>query len=131
MKAEPGRVVEAASGQASLAFELNHFVIDQAFKGAPKGGTLVVERASTLQNGKRVAFAEDDGGQFRAGERYLLFLRKESDTDAYYQVNDEARYGVGSDGRLETAARGKVAATLRGRFLTEVGAALRQALGAR
>jgi hypothetical protein len=131
VKTEPGRVIELSNGKVSLAFELSHFVVEQAFKGAPIGGALVVERTGSVQNGKMVTFADDDGGEFRADQRYLLFLRKQSDTDAYYQVNDEARYAIGADGRLETAARGKVAATLRGRSVTEASAALRQALGVR
>ena len=130
VKAEPGRVVEMPNGKQSLSFELNHFIVEQAFKGAPKGGDLVVERTSSVQ-GEKVALATDDGGAFQADQRYLLFLRKQSDADVYYQVNDEARYAVGADGRLETQARGKVAATLRGRSLAEAGAALRQALGVR
>ena len=131
VKAEPGRVVQAAGGDNSLSFELNHFVVEQAFKGAPKGTALVIERVTTMKSNQQVASADDDGGVFRADQRYLLFLRKQSDADVYYQVNDEARYAVGADGRLQTTARGKVAATLRGRSVTEAGATLRQALRAR
>lgn len=82
-------------------------------------------------DGQRVLF-DSDGGAYVEGQRYLLFLKKQPDTEIFYLVNDEGRYAVDEHERLVPAARdGKVAQTLRNRALPAVRTQLQDALRAR
>lgn len=111
VKRYPGRTAYSDGADHALEFELNDFLLsDEAVKGNGVGHTVTVERLS----GTSV-----DGPVYEIGERYLLFLKKQPESDFYIVVNDEARFHVGPTGRLGSHARGRVAASLRGRRLEE------------
>lgn len=124
--ATPGRTVSSASGESTLQFELVELVVEAAVKGARRGDSLTVERVSS-DGAVQVTF-DQDGGPYRVGERYLLFLRKQPGSGFYYLVNDEGRYSIAADDRLRPVAEGRVADQLAGTSLAEARSFLGRAL---
>jgi hypothetical protein len=124
----PGRVAYAANGLGALHFELNDFVVENAIKGAATGETLTVERAGGGPDAGPSAGGHD-GGPYKEGQRYLLFLRRQSSSPYLYLVHPEGRYSVEDDDRLTTEAEGPVATRLYGQSLREVAALLQAAAG--
>lgn len=100
---EPGRVAVSENGEDSLPFQLVEFEVLRPVKGASGGETLFVERVAESGGDTPSIFADLDGGPFEIGGRYLLFLKRQPDSQYFYQVNHQGRYRV-SHGRLLTAA---------------------------
>ena len=126
----PGRVAESANGLHSLSFELNDFVVEEEIKGPVVGESVTVERAGGGADAVPAA-VDYDGGPYNKGQRYLLFLRKQSDTAFFYLVHPEGRYSVGTDRHLATAAKGPAASVLSRRPLRDALALLRAAVAKR
>ncbi len=116
-----GRTAYSSNGEVALDFEINDFVVAEP----PIKSDAYVGGAATVERLKGRSF---DGGDFEIGERYLLFLKKQPDTNIYVVVNDEGRFFVGSRSRLYSAASGQVAATLRGRSLDDARSLIRASL---
>lgn len=91
--AQPGRVV------GTIPFTYNGFEIERLIKGRHAGNDLVVEQTGgQLPDGAMLSI--EDGGAFRPGQSYLLFLKAQARNGVYYQINHQARYEIGSDGLL-------------------------------
>jgi hypothetical protein len=117
----PGRTILSSRGEAPTPFEENRFTVVAGYKGLRAGETFVVERLATRQPDNAVFDA--DGGSYAAAERYLLFLRRQSETGFYFVVNDEARYTIDGRGRLMPTLpghHGKVATQMRTQTLDAV-----------
>jgi len=91
--AQPGRLA------GTIPFTYNGFEIERLIKGAHAGNDLIVEQTGgRMPDGAMLSI--DDGGAFRPGQRYLLFLEAQGRNGVYYQINHQARYEIGSDGLL-------------------------------
>ena len=115
--ATPGRIAVGDSAQDRVPFELAHFTVERALKGST-GRTIAVERVGGVIDGQRVVF-ESDGGPYVAGQRYVLFLKRQPGTGLYYLVNDQGRYSVGSRGLAPVAESGRVADAFAGKSLSQ------------
>lgn len=107
----PGRT--AGRGEDAIPFTLNGFRALSTLVGEVEGAVVLVEQTGGARpDGRRLSI--HDGGPFRTGERYLLFLQSKGN-GLYFQINDQARYRV-EEGRLAAVAPGDpVAAALHGR----------------
>jgi len=114
-----GRVAYSSNSEDSLAFEIDTFRVDEVLRGSGISTTVKVERVATNQ-GNRIARFDFDGGPFVPKTQYLLFLKKQSDADVFYQVNDEGRYAIDGLGRARSRAKGAVAAALHGRSVGQI-----------
>lgn len=123
----PGRVAYSASGEDSLAFELNDFSVEEVIKGQGVGGSLTIERVASDQGG-RIGIFDHDGGHFVPHTRYLLFLKKQPESSFFIQINDEGRYVIDGRDRLRTRGTGRVADAFRGRTLANVRTFVQQVL---
>lgn len=125
----PGRVAVSDGATDAVPFELNHFEVEQGFKGVRAGQTITVERVGGEIDGQRV-FLDADGGEYTEGERYLLFVNRQPESSFYYLVNDEGRYAVNAEGQLRpVTSGGEVAAQLAGMSLGEFGRLTRESTG--
>jgi hypothetical protein len=97
MDAQPGRVAKSDNGGDELPFELVGFEVLRALKGANDFDRVVVERAGGAGYEGKSVFLDADGGPFEIGGIYLLFLKRQSGTDYYYQVNHQGRYELVAD----------------------------------
>lgn len=120
----PGRVAFSDNPEDAIPFELNHFVVEEGMKGARSGAAITIERVGGVANGESVIL-DADGGSYVAGEQYVLFLKKQPESDFYYVVNDQARFSVDRQQRLVPVSDGAVAAALRGSSVGELGARVR------
>lgn len=123
----PGRTVEGPIPEASLAFELNTFAVEEVLKGEDLDESIAIERVASQQRGRRTHY-DHDGGPFAPHTRYLLFLKKAPGASYYIQVNDEARYVLDGRARLRSSVRGRLADGLKGRSLADVRGTVRRAL---
>ena len=122
----PGRVAFSDDPSDAVPFELNHFEVEQGFKGVRAGQTITVERVGGDVDGQRV-FLDADGGEYTEGERYLLFVNRQPESSFYYLVNDQGRYSVNPEGQLRPVSPdGAVAAQLAGMNLGEFGRLARE-----
>jgi len=124
-----GRVAYSSNSEDSLAFEINTFRVDEVLRGSVSA-RVNVERVATNQ-GNRIARFDFDGGPFVPKTQYLLFLKKQSSADVFYQVNDEGRFAVDGLGRVRSRAKGAVAAALHGRSVGQIRALVAEATRAR
>jgi hypothetical protein len=97
---EPGRTAVGDLGTSPVSFVLNHFRVDEAFKGdVTLGSMITVEQTAEVHaDGSRVGI-DSDGGPYTAGRQYLLYLQKQPGTDYWYVVSYQGRYNVEA-GRL-------------------------------
>lgn len=105
----PGRIAMSDDPTDVVPFELNQFEVEQGIKGVSAGETITIERVGGEVNGQRV-FLDADGGEYKEGERYLLFINRQPESSFYYLVNDEGRYNVNPQGQLLPVADGGVVA---------------------
>lgn len=120
----PGRVAFSDNPEDAVPFELNHFVVEQGLKGVRSGASLTVERVGGSMHGESVIL-DADGGPYVPGEAYVLFLKKQPESDFYYLVNDQARFSLDGDRRLVPVSDGSVATALRGSTVRELAARVR------
>lgn len=122
----PGRVAFSDDPSDAIPFELNHFVVEEGFKGARAGQTITVERVGGRIEGHNV-YLDADGGEYTEGERYVLFVNRQPESSMYYLVNDQGRYAVNAEGQLRpVSSEGAVAAQLAGMTLGEFGRLARE-----
>jgi hypothetical protein len=122
----PGRVAYSADGEDALPFQVVSFEVIRGVKGAKRGDQVQVERAGGAAPDGTVSYFDLDGGDFEAGNTYLLFLKRQEDGPYYYQVNDQGRFQV-EGGRLRAVEPGEeVSSRLHGRTVEEGIATLRQ-----
>ncbi|HEX2049317.1 MAG TPA: hypothetical protein VHJ34_01650 [Actinomycetota bacterium] len=124
--ATPGRVATGSAGE-SIPFELAKFAVERSLKGT-SAATVTVERVGGVAGGQQVVF-ESDGGSYTAGQRYVLFLKRQPGTGYYYLVNDQGRYTVTPRGLAPAAHHGAVADRLRGASLAGLDALVARTLG--
>lgn len=123
----PGRIAFSDDPSDAVPFELNHFVVEQGFKGVRAGQTITVERVGGAIDGQHVSL-DADGGEYKEGERYLLFVNRQPESSFYYLVNDQGRYAVNAEGQLRpVSSEGAVSAQLAGMNLGEFGRLAREA----
>ena len=96
LMAVPGRVV--GEGEDATPFTNNNFTVSRILKGEHNGEELVVEQTGGIMADGQV-FNIDDGGPYKPGASYLLFL-KSTGEGSYYVINYQARYEINGD-RLE------------------------------
>lgn len=125
-----GRVAFSDNPEDAVPFELNHFVVEHGMKGVNSGAGITVERVGGVANGESIVL-DADGGSYVAGEQYVLFLKKQPESDFYYVVNDQARFSVDRENRLVPVSDGPVATALRGISVREVGARVRSEMATR
>lgn len=82
---QPGRVV------GTVPYTYNGFEIQSVLKGVHDGRELMVEQTGGETGG--VVVGINDGGPFKAGTSYLLFLKAQGN-GVYYQINHQARYEI-------------------------------------
>lgn len=93
----PSRVAYSDGGRDELPFELTAFRTSAPSKGSKADDLIFVERAGGFDSKGRQTILNFDGGDFKPGQSYLLFLKKQEDGPYYYQVNDQGRYEVVDD----------------------------------
>ena len=120
----PGRVAFSDNPEDAIPFELNHFVVEQGMKGVRSGAAITIERVGGVANGESIVL-DADGGAYAAGEQYVLFLKKQPESNFYYVVNDQARFSVDREQRLVPVSDGDVATALGGSSVRELGARVR------
>lgn len=96
LMAAPGRVV--GEGEDATPFTDNSFAVSRILKGEHNGGDLVVEQTGGVMGNGQILYI-DDGGAYKPGAGYLLFLKLTGD-GKYYVISYQARYEI-IDGRLE------------------------------
>jgi hypothetical protein len=94
--AMPGRVV--GEGEDATPFTDNTFAVSRILKGVHEGNELIIEQTGGLMGNGQVLNI-NDGGPYRSGAGYLLFLKSTGD-GKYYLINHQARYEI-KDGMLE------------------------------
>lgn len=112
-----GRAAHTPGGGPPLLFEEVTFRLEETLRLDPsvsgdlQDGFVTVERLRSSQGSPDAPLPfTADGGAFRTGVRYLLFLRKQTALPfRFIQVNDEGRYEIVSGGNLESTSRGPVA----------------------
>lgn len=122
----PGRVAVSSDPSDVVPFELNHFEVEQGIKGVNVGDTITVERVGGEVGGQRVIL-DADGGEYKEGERYLLFLNRQPESTYYYVVNDEGRYALNGQDHLIPVGDGAVANELAGMTVGDFGRLAREA----
>lgn len=88
ISAQPGRVV------GSVPYTMNGFEIEQLIKGVHNGPALLLEQ--TGGRAGEIIVNIDDGGPFKEGRSYLLFLKSQGN-GVFYQINHQARYELDGD----------------------------------
>lgn len=96
LAAEAGRMV--GEGGDATPFTNNTFAVVEILKGEHNGTEFVVEQTGGILPGGEV-FDINDGGPYKQGQRYLLFLKDRGD-GIYYAINHQARYEI-VDGILQ------------------------------
>lgn len=115
----PGRVVTSANGEDVLPFQRVELTVVRPLKGLAAGKRIELERAGGTTPDGRHLDLQHDGGAFEPGATYLLFLRRQPGSSAFYQVNHQARFLV-ADGRVWAAdPDDAVAMALEGRPVRE------------
>jgi hypothetical protein len=100
---DPGRTAVGDHPEAGLSYLLNRFAVEDALSGDPVAGTtLVVEQTAETGPQGALTAIDSDGGPYAPGATYLLFLKKQADTDYYYVVSPQGRFEV-RDGLLDSA----------------------------
>lgn len=97
ISAEPGRLV--GEGEDATPFTNNTFAVESILKGVHEDVTLVLEQTGGIAAGGRV-FNINDGGPYKPGSRYLLFL-KSTGEGSYYLISHQARYRIDEGDVLE------------------------------
>ena len=126
----PGRVAFSSDPEDAVPFELNHFVVERGFKGVNAGTNITIERVGGVADGETVVL-DADGGPYVPGELYVLFLKRQAESEYYYVVNDEGRFGLDREQRLLSVSEGAVASALQGMSVRELGARVRSELAGR
>ena len=122
----PGRIAYSDNPEDAVPFELNHFVVERGLKGLPAGTAFTLERVGGDLDGMTV-YLDADGGAYRKGEAYALFLNRQPESGFFYLVNDEGRFSVERD-QLTPVSHGAVAGQLAGLNVEELAANVRQAV---
>lgn len=130
-RALPGRTALSSNGESFVGFELNEFQVDETIKvDRSLEATVTVERTSHhgAAGAPPIALNAPDG-PYDPEVRYLLFLKRQPETDHFMVVNEQARYWIGPEQRVRPHARGSVdgavSRALRGRRLATVRALVR------
>jgi hypothetical protein len=111
----PGRVV--GEGEDATPFTDNNFAVSRILKGVHNGEELVVEQTGGIMASGQV-FNINDGGAYKPGASYLLFL-KSTGEGSYYVINHQARYEI-TGGSLEGVdPTDRVVARMHNRTLAE------------
>lgn len=124
----PGRVAFSDNPEDAVPFELNHFIVERGFKGFSAGDTFTVERVGGALHGETIVL-DADGGAYVPGETYVLFVKRQPESDYFYLVNDEGRYSVDARERLvPVSAGGGVSSQLAGMTVGSLAGEVRGAL---
>lgn len=91
--AMPGRVV--GEGEDATPFTDNTFAIGRILKGVHEGDELILEQTGGIMADGQL-FGINDGGPYKPGAGYLLFLKSTGD-GKYYLINHQARYEIVGD----------------------------------
>jgi hypothetical protein len=91
--AMPGRVV--GEGEDATPFTDNTFAVSRILKGVHEGNELVIEQTGGVMADGQVLNI-NDGGPYKSGTSYLLFLKSTGD-GKYYLINHQARYEINGD----------------------------------
>ncbi len=94
IQSSPSRVAYSENGEDDLPFEAVEFKVLDGVKGIGSNTTILVERAGGFRADGSKVDIDADGGDFRNGRTYLLFLEWQPDTGMLYQINDQGRYEV-------------------------------------
>ncbi len=94
IQSSPSRIAYSDNGSNELPFEAVELKVLDGIKGIESGSTVLVERAGGLRSDGSVANIDIDGGAFKNGRTYLLFLTWQPDTGMLCQINDQGRYEV-------------------------------------
>lgn len=96
----PGRVAYSDGEDDSVVYTNVLFRVERELKGKASEAVITVEQTGgELPDGSVMSI--DDGGPYEPGEQYLLFLKKQPDSDRYYLVNPQGRFHV-KRGRLHS-----------------------------
>ena len=91
----PGRTV------SRVPFTLVDLLVRQAFGG--RVGTVITVEQTGGDLFDQAVYIDGDGGPYLPGQKVLLFLNKQSDTEYFYLVNPQGRFSL-SGGRLLAVA---------------------------
>ncbi len=99
MQTRPGRTVMTSNGANVLPFTLVDLRVDEVLQGEV-AGKITLEQTGGDRDGQ-VYFALD-GGDYLVGDKQLLFLNQQPDTNYYYLASPQGRFHV--HGNVVTAA---------------------------
>lgn len=123
-KARPGRVAGSSKAGDALSFDRVELEVLRGFKRAASEDRVFVERV-----GGSAARLEFDGGPFEPGATYLLFLRKQKETQYYYQINHQGRFLVVNNRLWASSPEDAVAGAFEGRQVSQGLGFIRKTLG--
>ena len=112
-----GRTVPT-TGTAVLPFTYVDLAVEQVLAGSAEADITLEQTGGQLDDAS--IFASGDGGPYRAGERVVLFLKRQTDTGLFYLAHPKGRFQV-ENGRLEALELDDpVARELDGKLVADV-----------
>lgn len=128
-KVSKGRTALSDAGtKGSIEYNAIDFQVERILKGKYKRLTLTLEQTAGVWTARNRKMSIDDGGSYKEGERYILFLNKQPKKNIYYLVNSQGRFNFKGDKLCATLPGDPVACCLHGASETD---ALKVILGAK
>lgn len=113
----PGRTVLMADGRTPLPFTLVDLNVERVLRGEVDDSLTLEQTGGSV--GDMSYYVDGDGGPYEVGERVLLFVNQQSDTDLYYLVHPQGRYRVVDNQLLAVAPDSPAGRRLDGRGVGE------------